>query len=286
MRKRSRQFAVLALLVAVGAAAATGSAGAALFFFFSPTSAKVNDEVTVRIAGTPETYEPSQGIGSSRRSIRLYLVPNAVARDVRSRFDRRLHFIGALVPDARLRGILRFTVPPVESGGYAVAAWCRDCAAFSRGRAFSVATVGDNTVPRYRPLMLLRVTMPSARRRCPATVPNGRGPDGRHGNGFLSTRLLRGGVILGRREQDGSISHKVGWLPSGIGGPRSVLVVRGRRLDAPSPPLRVLGVNWGYASNGQGGWASAVRFPKPGCWKIRARVRDVTLSFVAKVVAA
>jgi hypothetical protein len=43
-------------------------------------------------------------------------------------------------------------------------------------------------------------------------------------------------------------------------------------------------VRWGYSSTGRGGWASAVVFAGEGCWRITGRVRDVSLTFVVRVV--
>jgi hypothetical protein len=48
--------------------------------------------------------------------------------------------------------------------------------------------------------------------------------------------------------------------------------------------MRVRAVNWGYSSTGRGSWASAVSFPGEGCWRITGRVRDVSLTYVVKVV--
>jgi hypothetical protein len=48
--------------------------------------------------------------------------------------------------------------------------------------------------------------------------------------------------------------------------------------------MKVLGVVWGHDSYGRGGWASAVKFPSEGCWRISGRVRDITLSYVVRVI--
>ena len=89
------------------------------------------------------------------------------------------------------------------------------------------------------------------------------------------------GILVGRQEQDGELFQKLWWLPrAGFTGD---LMVRGERLDAPGR-MRVLAVNWGHSSDGRGSWASAVTFSGEGCWRITGRVRDVTLSYVVKVV--
>ncbi|HLG09032.1 MAG TPA: hypothetical protein VI409_10240 [Gaiellaceae bacterium] len=272
------RFGVLVLAAAVVAAVVAASAHAALFFLFKPTTARAGDLVTVRLGGTPATFTLDQRERPFQRPLRLYLVRNRVAGEISTRFDPRLHFIGALVPDRNVRGVLTFTVPPLDTDTYVVAAWCPGCAKHSLGRTFSVLPIPR--VSRYRDLMGLRVRLPSAMETCPVTG------EGRYGNGLLSTTLPADGVLLARREPDGSLFQKLPWLPrAGLTG---VLTVRGERLDAPSPRMGVLSVNWGYASSGpaaRGSWASAVSFPSEGCWRISGRVRDVTLSYVVKVVA-
>ncbi|MGH3133474.1 MAG: hypothetical protein ACRDNY_07000 [Gaiellaceae bacterium] len=269
---------MLASLAAVIAAVVASSAAAALFFLFEPGSAEPGDVVTVRLGGTPAGFTLERRERPFRRAIRVYLVPNGVAADVTSRFDPRLHFIGSLVPDAYGHGVLMFTAPPLDSGVYAVAAWCRQCATSSFGRTFFVLPVSRFTLSRF-PGMLLRLRMPPATETCPVSG------EGTYGNGLLSTRLPPGGVLSTRRDEDG-LFQKLGWLPHRPFP--DALTVRGERLDAPSPPMRVLGVFWGYASSGpaaNGSWASAVKFPSAGCWRISARVQDVTLSYVVRVVA-
>ena len=100
----------------------------------------------------------------------------------------------------------------------------------------------------------------------------------------LTTTLPPGGVLSRPRADDGSIGTKLGWTPFGFGSERE-LTIAGKRLDAPAPPLRVLGVNWGYSSTGRGSWATAVAFPSEGCWRITATVAGVRLSYVTRVVA-
>jgi hypothetical protein len=197
---------------------------------------------------------------------------------VRSRFDSRLHFVGRIIPDRNSRGVLNFHVPPLDTGLYAVAYWCRACAQYSRGVSFGVQTVPR--VSRYRRWMGLRVRLPNAQRSCPVTR-------GEVGNGFLSTTLPADGVLSRPRQSDGSLFDKLGWLPrKGFTG---TLKVRGEQLDGDGE-LRVLSVNWGYATapgrDPVGSWRSAVEFPDEGCWRLTGRVGDVALSYVVKVVAA
>lgn len=216
---------------------------------------------------------------------------NAIAGEVRSRFDPRLHFVGSLRTDSNHRGALAFTVPPLDSGSYAAAVWCPGCARNSRGRTFFVLGIRPGTVGRYLPLMLLRVAAPPATEAtCPVTIPSGNRPLGpmptRHGNGLLWTGLPRDGtVVLGpdRVGPDGSIFWtKLIWIARGVyaGG----LEVQVQRLDAPAPVLHPDVVS-GHLSGWSGpSWAARMRFSSEGCWKVTGRVDDVSLSFVIKVV--
>ncbi len=93
-----------------------------------------------------------------QRPIRLYLVANAVAGEVLSPSDPRLHYIGSMALDRRGRGLLRFTVPDLVPDTYAVAGLCIQCARYSSGRTFFVLHVSEQDIaPRWRPLMLLRI---------------------------------------------------------------------------------------------------------------------------------
>jgi hypothetical protein len=144
----------MVVAAAIGAGAAAENSRAALFFLIAPTAANPGDVVTVRTGGTPKSFTLRQRAKPFQQPIRLYLVANKLAPDVHSRFDRRAHFIGRLVPDANGHGLLRFTVPPLDSDSYTVGAWCPRCAAYSRGRTWSVVHVTTrNVVARYRPLM-------------------------------------------------------------------------------------------------------------------------------------
>ena len=270
---------VLGLVVWLGAPA---DARAALFFLFEPTSVEAGGWVSVRTAGTPAGFGDGQRALPVRQPIRLYLVPNRVAPEIRNRFDTRLHFVGNLVPDARGRGVLRFRAPPLDSGRYAISAWCPGCARYSdRGRTFSVLAVDNQIVPRYRARMALRVRTTTADGRCPSTLPDSENGSV-YDNGLLSVPVDSSGAGLGQRQPDGSIFDKLGWIP--VDGVVGQLSVRGERLDHRSPPLEVLGVNWGNSSSGKGSWASAVRFPTEGCWRLTGRVRDISLTYVVSML--
>jgi hypothetical protein len=220
-------------------------------FTFDRASALANDRVTVRSA--------------SSRAARLYLVRHDAA-GVMTRNDRRLHFIGTI----RANGSLRFSVPPLDAGTYRLAVWCARC-------RFTTAAARL----RIRP-------SPS----CPVTRPNGNRPRGQpasrhwHGNGLLWAALESDGVYTPSRDNvgaDGSIFNKLGWVTS---PPWDEPAVSGERIDADAAPMRVLSVNMGMSSNADTpSYASAVRFPTPGCWRLRARVRDVSLTYVVRVLS-
>jgi hypothetical protein len=231
-------------------------------FVFSATTAEPGQRVTVRVV---------RGFRSPR-VLRLYLVQADVARSVRSRLDSRLHFIGVLRVRRTGPSGLTFTVPPLESGSYAVA--------YSSGRT-------RMTGSRHR---LSVVGPPASETGCPVTIPNGNWPLGpmptRHGNGLLWTGLPRDGTAAVNPDRvgpDGSIFWtKLVWIARGVysGG----LDVQLQRLDEPAPVLHPEVVG-GHLSGWSGpSWAARMRFSSEGCWKVTGRVDDVSLSFVIKVV--
>lgn len=249
--------------VAVAGAAADEARGS-LFFLFEPTAAKPGDVVKVRTGSTPTSFTLGQRVRPFQRPIRLYLVPNRLAPDVHNRFDRRAHFVGRLVPDRNGRGLLRFTVPPLDTDSYTAGAWCPGCAAYSRGHTwFAVQVNQRTTAPRYRRLVQLRVTAPPPDP-CPVTRANS---GSWHRNDLLAARL--GDGVFG-------LFEKQIWRPA-YGGRPTVLY---RRLDTPEPVLTAETV-----SGDDGSYAARLRFPQEGCWLITGRVDDVALSFVVKVVA-
>lgn len=278
------------LVVAASVAAATAQRGSAsLFFLFDPTAATAGERVTVRTGGTPASFGPARRVKPLGPSMRLYLVPNGVAPNVRSRFDARLHYIGSLVVDRNAHGVLTFVVPPLASGRYAAAVWCPRCARLSGGRAFQVLPVDRNVIPRYRARMSMRIQLPPATGTCPVTIPTGKSPPGErpsrgfHENGALWTPLPLDGTITSERHPDGTLRSKFPWWAVGVTGR---LGIRGVRLDARGPPLRAQS-NSGWPQTGFRGsafWASMLFFPTEGCWRVSGRVRDVSLSFVVNVV--
>lgn len=124
--------------VALVALALPANVSAASFFLFDRAEAAPNDRATVRTGNTPRNFVLSRRVKPFQRPIRLYLVRADLAAEVHSRFDSRLHFLGVLVPDRNGRGLVRFSVPPLDAGTYTIAYRCPGCAAFSRGRTFFV----------------------------------------------------------------------------------------------------------------------------------------------------
>jgi hypothetical protein len=213
-------------------------------------SALPNDRVTVR--------------STLGHAVRVYLVPQQ-ATAVMTRNDRRLSFVGTI----RAKGSLAFDVPPLDAGPYRLAVWCSRC-------RFDTAAARL----RIRP-------SPS----CPVSRPNGRRPFGEpasrhwHGNGLLWASLERDGVYEVDRDDvgvDGSIGNKLGWATT---PPTTPPRISGERIDASAQPLRVRSVNLGQSSNStRPSFASAVAFPSAGCWRLTARVGDVSLVYVVRVV--
>jgi hypothetical protein len=94
--------------------------------------------------------------------------------------------------------------------------------------------------------------------------------------GVLRAGALPGGGSMATIEDDGSIRTKVGWW-RGVPGR---LVVTGRRLDRPAPPLRSSVLN-GYGPKGF--QPSGLFFPTVGCWRVVGKVGRASLTFVVKV---
>jgi len=287
--RRLKRLAVLTFIGAVVAGFAAVRADAALFFLFGRTTAAPNDRLTVRMGGTPANFTLRQRARPFGRPIRLYLVPNALVEDVHSRFDARLQFVGALVPDRFGRGMLTFSVPPLDASDYTVAAWCPGCARYSHGRTFYVQDPEQFVEP-YRSQALLRLATTQA---CPVTIPNGNRPPRQprnlswYGNGLLWAALsyTPDGVYTVPQDRvgaDGSIGAKLFWVTS---PPSRVPTVTGQRLDAPAPPLQFNGAVQGSFSGAiNPSWATRLLFPSAGCWRLTARVRDVSLTYVVNVV--
>jgi hypothetical protein len=257
--RRLGACAVLASLVFIGGATASG-ADRTPQFSLSATAATVDDDVALRVETAPR---PSQ------REIRLYLVPAGVtASTVRSRTDPRLSFIGFARGSRGAR--LVFTVPPLETGNYALAYWCRGC--LPRGKSIAVQSSTK-----------LRVRAPT-REGCATTRPNRHVPPGAphisgaqwHGNGALWVWLRPDGILT----TNALGGDKKPWVGRGWeGGPLKVVY---RRLDPPSAPLTASVVSGTLGGYDGPSWASRMSF-QPGCWQISGRLWDVSLSFVVQV---
>lgn len=153
-----RGVVVATLITTATAVLRPGTGAAALFSLFQPSRIHVGDTVVVRTGGTPESFTLSDRARPFQDPIGLYLVPNEIADEVRSRDDPRLVPIGALVSDKNGHGLLSFRVPDLKPGTYAAAAYCPECARFSRGRSFLSWKVDEEDVqPRYRRLVVLNV---------------------------------------------------------------------------------------------------------------------------------
>lgn len=214
--------------------------------------AQPNDRVTVH--------------GAAATRLRVYLVPTRALRSTFGRHDRKLAFVGRLVG-----GRLAFTVPPLDDGSYALATWCRTC-------GFAVLRRG----PR------LRI---AARSACPVTLPNGNRPPGQprnvtwYGNGLLWAGAAPNGTRVYGPEDvaaDGSVADKLLWVTT---PPWEKPTVTGTRIDAAATPLRVIGVNTGsFSGAANPSHMTPVAFPSPGCWRLTARLADVSLTYVVEVV--
>ncbi|HYY03318.1 MAG TPA: hypothetical protein VE736_05475 [Gaiellaceae bacterium] len=280
------RLAIIPVVLVVALAVPT-SAGAALFFLFDRSSAIPNDRVTVRTGGTSMNFRPNRRLKPFQRPVRLYLVRTDAATEVRSRFDARLNFIGSLVADKRGRGLVTFSVPPLDPAQYTIAYWCPGCAAYSRGRTFFVQEP-DQFVPRYRSQALMNI---AATKSCPVTLPNGNRPPRQptsvswYGNGLLWAGVATDGVdrvSRDRVEADGSIFDKLLWVTT---PPSRAPTVSGERIDAPARQLRVVAMFQGSFSNATNpSFMSPVVFPAPGCWRLRARVADISLTYVVDVI--
>jgi hypothetical protein len=138
-------------------------------------------------------------------------------------------------------------------------------------------------------------SLANAGRSCPVTMPTREVPPGagftaagfNYGgahlrahlywpNGTLTAGILPDGGSMAIINSDGSIYVKVGWW---LGLPGR-LVVTGRRLDAPAPPLRAR-VPGGYGSRGF--QPSGITFPTVGCWRVTGKLGRARLSFTVKV---
>jgi len=125
--------------------------------------------------------------------------------------------------------------------------------------------------------------------RCPVTAPNASAPAGtfNYGNARIRAQIWPHGILVAGRlpdgsawaeiNPDGSIVAKLGWW-RGVAG---TLSIKGRRIDAPAPPLRV---ELHLASYPEKGFIpSTLTFPTVGCWRVVGSQGGASLVFVVKV---
>lgn len=132
--------------------------------------------------------------------------------------------------------------------------------------------------------MLVKAGLPGiapAQSTCSVTRPAH--PSRRYGSSRLWVTLPSAGILRVQRNQpdDGMVGTKLGWIPDR--NRNLTLTVSGQRLDAPGRMV-VRAIFWGHSSAGRGSWASAVAFPRGGCWRITGRAGPTTLSYVVRVL--
>jgi hypothetical protein len=238
--------------------AASAGAGPVPVLVLDRTSAQANDRVTVRT----RAYQPGT---------RLYLVRREAVQAVRSRFDRRLSFVGTFQRNGGGRGVLAFSMPPLDAGTYQLVSWRH----------------GRDLVQHSAQLRLRTTTS------CPVTNPNGNQPPGQprdmtwYGNGFLWAGVERDGtytVTPDRVGADGSIGNKLLWVTT---PPWEKPTVSGERIDTAASPLRVFGVNTGsFSGAANPSHMTPVGYPTTGCWRLTARLGDLSLVYVVRVEVA
>jgi hypothetical protein len=131
-------------------------------------------------------------------------------------------------------------------------------------------------------LFLLLGCGPPAQAPCPVTVPNRSTPPSEqpspnhHGNGKLWTGIPTGGKVYVGTETHVGTEKFPWWRGPGVAGK---LVITGRRLDGPAPPLEA-DIPDGYGETRF--QATRLTFPSEGCWEVTGRVGDATLTFVVR----
>lgn len=132
---------------------------------------------------------------------------------------------------------------------------------------------------------------------CPVSLPNvSKSPaehyistiDGYQNNdGTLFTVLWPGGKVIfsprgpGLVYPDGSLGMKWPWYRTIPGE----VIIDGRRLDAPAPPMPTVILRGKPDGYGETGFhPSGLIFPSEGCWEITGRVSNASLTFVTLVI--
>lgn len=132
---------------------------------------------------------------------------------------------------------------------------------------------------------------------CPVSQPNVSQSPSEHfvstifgyqnADGTLFTVFWPGNKVIfspngpGQKFPDGSLGMKWPWSRTVPGE----VIVDGRRLDAPAPPMPTVILRGPPDGYGETGFhPSGLIFPSEGCWEVTGRVGDATLTFVTLVV--
>lgn len=154
--------AVLLALAAILLAAPTVALGSPQqvpgAFFFSRANALPGEQVVIRTA--------SPGYFRSRDRVQLFLVPESLAKRVKSPKDKRALSVGHVRIVKSGRGVLRVTLPDVPPGSYVLARSCPSCSKRAN-RPFKVLLPPSTASSEVRGRMLLQVDNPY--RLCDAT---------------------------------------------------------------------------------------------------------------------
>ena len=142
----------------------------------------------------------------------------------------------------------------------------------------------------------LRAQPPQVPETCPVTRPsdppftpllpypaNPPGNEFWYGTDSLWTALPLNGVWEALPHNPEGYTQKVFWWRVGYSPsaePQPNLIVTGRRLDAPSPPLHVSRATNAFASDIGSAMLVGVDFPDLGCWEITGRYGQDELSFI------
>ena len=242
-------------IVAAAVAAPGAAARKPIALALDAAAAVPGDEVTVRGA-VPARLGP----------LRLYLVRESHAREIRARSDPRAVFVGVLA-----RGTLVFTLPPLDAGTYVLAYWCRRCV--QGGRTLVVARASP-----------LHVQVPNTAGACARSRPNGKRVPGLrpsahlHGNGVLAAFVGDGRYVA--PEPDGTVFTKMIWVAASAERP---LEVSYRRIAGSGEETRAESIRGTLSGFAGPSWASRMYFSE-GCWRVTGRIGDISLSFVVEVV--
>src|SRR5262249_60346954 len=96
-----------------------------------------------------------------------------------------------------------------------------------------------------------------------------------HGNGKIWAGLKKDGVFRLVQTRRGEWGTRVQWWHGG-----GKLVVTGRRLDGPAPPLRA----WTEAALEYQAESSSLFFPTEGRWEITGSAGNAKLTFVVQAI--